>query len=62
MKFWNSKEWTIYELIFNIYTEGKRKRRVNILGDLNLFIRMFFSVLIYKDKNTNLINKFLKFH
>jgi hypothetical protein len=44
------------------YTEGKKKRRVNILGDLILFIRMFFSMLIYKDKNTNLINKFLKFH
>jgi hypothetical protein len=43
-------------------TEGKKKRRVNILGDLILFIQMFFSMLIYKDKNTNLINKFLKFH
>ena len=41
----------------NIYTEGKKERRVNILGDL-IFIRMFFSILIYKDKNTNLINKF----
>ena len=47
---------------FQKYTEGKKKRRVNILGDLILFIRMFFSILIYKDKNTNLINKFLKFH
>jgi hypothetical protein len=28
---------------------------------LILFIQMFFSILIYKDKNTNLI-KFLKFH
>jgi hypothetical protein len=43
-------------------SEGKKKRRVNILGDLILFIRMFFSILIYMDKNTNLINKFLKFH
>ena len=43
-------------------TEGKKKRRVNILGGLILFIRMFFSILIYKDKNTNLINRFLKFH
>ena len=25
-----------------IYTEGKNKRKVNILGDLILFIRMFF--------------------
>ena len=36
-----------------IYTEGKMKRRVNSLGDLILFIRMFFSILIhfvYKDK------------
>ena len=49
-------------LIIRIYTEGKKKRRVNILGDLILFIRMFFSILIYKDKNTNLINKFSKFH
>jgi hypothetical protein len=47
---------------FQKYTEGKKKRRVNILDDLILFIRMFFSILIYKDKNTNLINKFLKFH
>ena len=42
----------------DIYTEGKKKCRVNILSDLILFIRRFFSILIYKDKNTNLINKF----
>ena len=31
------------------YTEGKRKRRINILGDLILFIRMiFFSISIYR--------------
>jgi len=29
-----------------IYTEGEKKRRVNILGDLILFIRMFFSILL----------------
>jgi len=27
---------------YSLYTEGKKKRRVNILGDLILFIRMFF--------------------
>jgi hypothetical protein len=27
--------------------------QVNILGDLILFIRMFFSILLYKDKNKN---------
>ena len=42
------------------YTEGEKKRRVNILGDLISFFRKQFP--IYKDKNTNLINKFLKFH
>jgi len=41
-----------------LYTDGKKKRMVNILCDLILFIRMFFSILIYKDKNTNLINIF----
>jgi len=42
--------------------KGKKKRRVNILGDLILFFEYFFSsILIYKGKNTNLINKFLKF-
>jgi hypothetical protein len=33
-----SKVWDV------IYTEGKNKRKVNILGDLILFIRMFFKV------------------
>ena len=47
---------------YNIYTEGKKKCKVNIVGDLILFIQMFLSILIYKDKNTNLINKFVKFH
>ena len=42
-----------------IYTEGKKKRRVNILGDLILFIRMFFTILINNDKNTNLKAYFL---
>jgi hypothetical protein len=44
------------------YTEGEKKRRVNILGDLISFFRKQYPILIYKDKHTNLINKFLKFH
>ena len=54
----------VTKCFFNLFfyiLKGK-KRRVNILGNLILFILMFFSILIYKDKNKNLINKFLKFH
>jgi hypothetical protein len=55
------KSYIFTEYLLNV-REGKKKRRVNITGDLILFIRIFFSILISKDKNTNLINKFLKFH
>jgi hypothetical protein len=56
----NVKNYIIYFIEY--ITEGKKKCRVNILGELILFIRMFFSILIYKDENTNLINKFFKLH